>query len=109
MLFNFYIFKTYANIILYKKSNLKKIDDDMNSEEEKDEDERIVLTKKNEDIYLTSLWITITLGQFKSIGRKFFRDLHGLCSKTFDILFSDSEPQISSCYEQFKALVINYN
>jgi len=90
------------NINLYKKLHFKKTDDDISEEDDNDRTDL-----KNE--YLNSLWITITLGQFKSIGRKYFRDLHGLCSKTFDILFSDSEPQISSCYEQFKALVINYN
>jgi len=56
--------------------------------------------------YLNSLWIKITLGQFKSFGRTYFRHLRPIL-KTLDSLFADSDPKIVTPYEQIKALVLN--
>jgi nuclear cap-binding protein subunit 1 len=78
--------------------------------------ENIILYKKKEkdgrqiamdDDYLNSNWIRLTLGQFKAFGRKYSRLLVGL-DKTLDVLFSESEEDISLNYEQFKSLITNF-
>jgi nuclear cap-binding protein subunit 1 len=97
------VLRSHINI-LNTQGNGDASSEDMDDEkEEKFREDKVIPGYE----YLNPFWLSVTLGHFKSLGRTHFRELQPL-SRTLDVLFTDSDPRITSNYEQIKSLVVNF-
>jgi len=97
------VLRSHINILNTQGEASSEEDMDDGTKEEKAREGKVISGYE----YLNSLWLSVTLGHFKSLGRTHFRELHPL-SRTLDVLFADSDPRILSNYDQFKSLIVNF-